>query len=82
MHKRQRICPDSQLVNERIRNVIGSVKPNDGGEKSPSAESSGRERGYGTLSLHRIDSGGIDGGGVGLDAVSDGDEGDLRERGR
>lgn len=76
MHKRQRICPDGQLVHERIRDIIGSVKSNHSREKSPGAEGSGRERAHGTR-WRGVDASGIDGGGVGLDTVSDGDEGDL-----
>lgn len=80
MRKRQPICPDGQLVHQRIRDIIGSVKSNYSREKSPSAEGSGRERGDGTR-WRGVDSGGIDGGGVGLHTVSNRDEGDLGGRG-
>lgn len=54
MSQRDSIRPQRQLVHQRIRDVVGSVQTNDGGEEGPGAKGSGRER------VHGARGGGVD----------------------
>jgi len=77
VRKRDAECPERDFVHGRVVNVVCAVQADDGAERRPGAEGAGAEwsdaRGGGA----GVDLLGADEGEVGLDAVAEGDDGDL-----
>lgn len=64
------ICPQRQLIQHRIRDIVGGIEANDGSERGVGAESTGMQRRDGGFG-GGIDAAGVRGCEVTLDGVTD-----------
>jgi len=78
------IAPQRQLVHYGVGDVVGCVQADDARQSGPGAKGTRRKRGYGRDTggccggnAAGVDAGGVGEGAVGLDAVEEGDGGDL-----
>ena len=77
MRKRDPERPQGDFVHGGVVDVVGAVQADDGAEGRPGAEGAGAERGYARGRGAGVDLLGAGEGEVGLDAVAEGDDGDL-----
>jgi hypothetical protein len=77
VRKRDTESPQCDLIHRRVVNVVCAVQSDDGAESRPGAEGAGAERSDARRGGAGVDLLGAGEGEVGLDAVAEGDDGDL-----